>query len=364
MEVGDTVLTTMQVLLCFVLCISSLSPSFAVHLDSFPVPDLGEEFRTLTASDEHVFAATQHYLYRLSTSLTELQRNLLTPSTRLLLLSNASDVLLVCGENCVLVDARNLQLLWPSRQGDLSAILDPATSGQEDVGFDGILRTSSDPNFPELTYAMDSFFDVGSGGAVASRIVRGSIVRGPKDDPVNMPDMFLVTAMQTEQNPSTERRFIHAFSRGGFSYFVFIASLPDGVSVQARIARICDSDTGFRTSEDMSEGNFTSYIELGLFCGDSSGQQTSAAYVPNPNAFGYDALVLSVGVERLSEVRNRLCAFRMPLVDQMMKAKIDECAEGVGVKGLERDGITEPCVQVQVCSKDRCMQCSPHFTHN
>ena len=126
-------------LLCFVLCISSFSPSFAVHLDSFPVPDPGEEFRTLTASDEHVFAATQHYLYRLSTNLTELQRNLFTPHIRLLLLSNASDVLLVCGGDCKLVDARNLRHLWPAAQGDWSAMLDPATNGQDDVGFDGIL---------------------------------------------------------------------------------------------------------------------------------------------------------------------------------------------------------------------------------
>ena len=324
-------------LLCFVLCV--FSSSFAVHLDTFPVMDPGEEFRRLTASssDDVVFAATEHHLYRLSANLTELQRNLLTHTTRLLLLSNTSDALLVCGADCVLVSARNLKRFWPS-PGDASIILDPATNG--DVSWDGILRGSNDPSLYELTYTQDSFFNAENGEAVASRIVRGGIV--------DMQDTFEVLTEQVEQNPNVERRFLYVFSRGGFSYYVFIASGPNDNSIQARVARICDSDTGFRTSEDLFGGNFTSYIELGLLCGDENEQPTSAAYVPYPNAFGYDALVLSVGVERLSEVRNRLCAFRMPRVDEMMRWKIDECAGGVGVRGLERDGVTEPCARIEV----------------
>lgn len=320
---------------------SCLSFSCAVApLDLFAIPDPGEEFSALTVNGDQVFAATEHYLYRLSANLTELQRKLFIPSTRLLLLSNTSDSLLVCGADCVVVSPRNLERLWPSpdSQGEIPEILDPSTN-REDVGFEGVLQTGRDPNGYLLTYAQDRLFDEAAGGAAASQIVRGYILGDSAEDPVAMTDTFQVVAVQREKNLSTERRFIHTFSRNRFSYLVSVVS--DGDSVQAKIVRICDSDTG-------DGGNFTSYIELGLYCGDSSGQPTSAVYVPSPNAFGYDALVLSVGVERLSEVRNRLCAFRLAEIDRKMNTKIDECAGGVGTKGLRRNMQLEPCVIVKV----------------
>ena len=319
---------------------SCLSFSCAVApLDLFAIPDPGEEFSALTANGDQVFAATEHYLYRLSANLTELQRKLFIPSTRLLLLSNTSDSLLVCGADCVLVSPRNLERLWPSpdSQGEIPEILDPSTNG-EDVGFEGVLQTGSNPNGYLLTYAQDRFFDEASGGVAASKIVRGYILGDSAEDPVAMTDTFQVVAVQREQNPAIERRFIHTFSRNRFSYLVSVVS--DGNSVQARVVRICDSDTG-------DGGNFTSYIELGLYCG-ILGQPTSAVDVPSPNAFGYDALVLSVGVELLSEVRNRLCAFRLAEIDRTMNTKIDECAGGVGTKGLRRNMQSEPCVIVKV----------------
>ena len=345
-------------MICCVLLLSCSLPvaSQTVRLDKFAVPDSREEFRAIVvsgpgAASNQVFAATEHYLYRLTTNLTEVQRKLFSPYTRLLVISNTSESLLICGAECDLEHAHYFHLLWPSSDspGEPHTVLTPSTNGR-DVGFVGILREGGEPTRQyELTYAQDDFYgeDAGATGeAVASRIVRGRLVRGMGE---GRPDSFEVLATQIERDPTQVRRFIHTFSRNEFSYYVSVMSFGEN-SVQARIARICDSDIGFRTESHTGHPtNFTSYVEIGLYCGDSSGTPTAATYVASPNAFGHDALVLSVGVERLSEVRNRLCAFSVPLVDEMMGNKVDECAGGVGNIGLKRDGEDlMPCVPVQV----------------
>ena len=340
--------------LCLLLSLLCSAAAQRVNLQSFAIPDPGEEFRAVVVSGsgarDQVFAATEHYLYRLAANLTELQRKLFTPFTRLLVISNSSESLLICGAECVVEHTHFFHTVWPSLipQGEPPTVLDHTSNGKE-VGFVGILKEMSDRDRPyELTYAQDEFFDarVGMAGVdMASRIVRGHLVRGGRQ---GMPDRFEVLATQIERNPLQSRRFIHTFSRDTYSYFLSVMSF-DGDAVQARIVRICDSDTGFRTGQPGEPTNFTSYVELGLYCGDSSGMPTAAAYVPSPNAFGYDALILSIGVERLSEVRNRLCAFSVPLMDGMMDTKIDECAGGVGDIGLKRDpNHLAQCAIVQV----------------
>ena len=87
-------------------------------------------------------------------------------------------------------------------------------------------------------------------------------------------------------------------------------------------------------------GEFDSYVEITLECVSSDGMGTAATFVPTPNNFGFDALVVSVEITRLSEVRNRLCAFNVSRIDEIMAQRVQDCARGIGNKGLEREAQT------------------------
>ena len=324
-----------------------------VDLDVFPVPDAGETFSGAVVSREQVFSATQHYLYRLSSNLMEQERRLFTPFTRLLLVSNNSpsgnDLLLICGHYCFVVRTDDINnQVWPSRfvNEAVPRVLEAFTDGRQ-RGFTGDFRLGDGPGRFELTYAHSDFVSDSRSTEtpVASRIVRGTIFRAVKENAAEKPDRYEVAASQIELDPLQEREFLHTFTRNGFTYFVSVMTFPSGP--QARVVRVCNSDKGPGNGTD---GDFTSYIELSLHCGDASGQPSAATSVPTPNAFGTHTLVLSVGITRLSEIRNRLCAYDVTLIDQMMSEKITECANGVGMSGLKRNIATRmPCVEQQVC---------------
>ena len=325
-----------------------------VDLDVFQVPDAGEMFSSAVVSGQHIFVATQHYLYRLSSNLTEEERRLFTPFTRLLLVSNNSpsgnDLLLICGQFCSVVRADDIyNQVWPSHfiNTAVPRVLNESTEGRQ-RGFTGDFRLGDGPGRFELTYAHSDFVSGlrSSDAPVASRIVRGTLFRAALENAAEMPDKYEVAASQIELDPLQEREFIQTFTRNGFTYFVSVMSFASGP--QARIARVCNSDKGLGNGTD---GDFTSYIELALRCGDATGEPSAATFVPTPNAFLTDTLVLSVGITRLSEVRNRLCAYDVTLIDQMMSEKITECANGVGMSGLKRNIATRmPCVEQQVCT--------------
>ena len=323
-----------------------------VDLDVFPVPDAGDTFSDAVVSGQQVFAATQHYLYRLSSNLTEQERRLFTPFTRLLLVSNNSpsgnDLLLICGQSCFVVHIDDINnQVWPSRFVNEAAprVFDASTGGRQ-RGFTGDFRLGDGPGRFELTYAHSDFVSDSRRAVtpIASKIVRGTIFREAMENSTEIPDRYEVAASQIELDPLQEREFIHTFARNGFTYFVSVMSFASGP--QARVARVCNSDKGPGNGTD---GDFTSYIELALQCRDASGEPSAAAFVPTPNAFGTDTLVLYIGITRLSEVRNRLCAYNVTLIDQMMSEKITECANGVGISGLKRNMATRmPCVEQQV----------------
>lgn len=309
-----------------------------ITVDIFPIPNdaNGEEFQELAVSGQHVFAATERTLYQLSADLTEIERKNVLPFTRLLLASNNSaqddEVLLICGRNCGIVGTNSIRNgIWPVNRDDgVPEVLDESSDGRG-VEITGIMRRGDGPGRFGLTYAQNSFIDttvMGNDEQVASRIIRGIFRRAAREDPIGRSDSFETVASQIEQNPAQDREFIYAFSRNGFEYFVSVMSFES--SVETRIARVCDSDEG-------EGGNFTSYIELALQCSNSNSQPTAATFIPAPNAFDGDTLVVSVSVQRLSEIRNNVCAFDVSVIDEMMADKINECANGIGMLGLVRD---------------------------
>jgi hypothetical protein len=323
-----------------------------VCLDSFFVNE-GEEVRQIAINGPDVLAATDEYLYRLSFDLNELRRRLIVPNvgTRLLLATNSGleqDVVLICGMSCRLVDAQNIRRnIWPAGGPtpglDSRLVLNTSAA----VKFTGVLRRASGQfqRRYELTYAQNDFIDRLRGGeSIASRIVRGNLIRGNRTADGMTPeadDLFQTTASQIELDPFQEREFIHTFTRNGFAYFVSVMAFASGV--QARVARVCDS-----SDEGTGNGEFCSYIELGLQCGDLSGEPTAATFITAPNAFGADAIVLSVRMARLSEVRNRLCAFNLTRIDEMMDGKMRDCANGTGLEGLARNAANQTtCTALQ-----------------
>ena len=320
-----------------------------ISLDSFRAPfDEEGEFQSAVITDgDVVFVASEQSLYRLSPSLEVQIRDRSLPFRFMLSAPPGEDFLLVCGPDCFVIDS-NYRIEWPSldaiNDADVPRVLDASTDGR-DVGFTGTFRRGSGPGRYDLTYAQDG--GERDNSAVASRIVRCTLFRAARENPEERPDRFEIYASQVEKDPKQERQFIHTFTRNGFTYFVSILFLPSGF--QARVIRLCDSDLGPGNGQ---EGDFTSYIELVLQCGDNTGEPTAATYIPSPNAFEADTLVLSVGIMRLSEVRNLLCAFDVSLIDQMMTEKIEECANGVGMTGLRRDngpnGTREQCTHRQV----------------
>ena len=318
-----------------------------VYLDSFFV-DEGEEIRKIAINGADVLVATDEFLYRLSYDLAERQRQLIVPtlSTRLFLATNSGpgqDVVLLCGMSCRLVSAGDIgRRVWPTGSTRPSPLV---LSTSLAARFTGLLRRGVGPGRYELTYAQNDFID-NSRESVASRIVRGNIIRRQRDVPGGKPDRYEMTASQIELDPDQDREFIHAFARNGFAYFVSAMSSPSGV-LQARVARVYGSD-------DTDAGNgtslFCSYIELALQCGDLSGEPTAATFISAPNAFGADAIVLSARMTRLSEVRNRLCAFNLTRIDEMMDEKIFECDNGIGLEGLTRNAAHQtPCTPLRVC---------------
>ena len=311
-----------------------------VSLDSFRVPDDTQKLKILTMNGPHVFATTEKFLFRLKPDLKEKEKRLFTWNTRLLVASESNttppapgeDVVLICGTDCYLMNATDFATtLWSTDSSTQPPRVFDASTEERPITFTGVVhRVENSAQGADrfvLTYTQNYFFDRVGRVSVASRIVRGLMIRRGGTE---RPDRFATVASQIEMDPSQGREFIHVFTRHGFTYFISVMSFPSGL--EARIARVCNSDMG---SENTTE--FTSYIELALHCGDDSGEPTAATFIRAPNAFDADAIVLSVRNTRLSEVRNGLCAFNLTRINELMAQKIDNCANGKGMIGLSRN---------------------------
>ena len=164
-----------------------------------------------------------------------------------------------------------------------------------------------------------------------SRIQRGNLtgVNGGSQS-------FVVSARQSELDRFRSREFLFVFEREGFSYYInrVIVALNGGETrEEIRVVRLCNNDT----SNDMI---FTSYFEIKLKCIAMGVTEqpvpTAATFLPSPNPFGVDSIVISVVDSSDSE--NDVCVYSLPEIHSLMTAKYEECRVGNGMAGLERDG--------------------------
>ena len=328
--------------LAFVVLGSVLTlPGRVITLRSFAQPTDDEDFRILAVSDSSraVLAATDTNLYRLSPELEQEEVMSFASNTRLLVVPSSSNgafagTVLRCGATCQLLNATDFTDVKWSTEGLIGT--EVLTT---DIFSDGVVtqsigvleeRMEGGMSLPSLTSAQNDYIDgIGtSSAAVPSRIARGSLIG--VGQPQEQYD-YSQLANQTESDPMQGRQFVHTFSHDGFTYFVSTMSFPDALLLETRVARVCNNDMG---SEN---GEFNSYVEITLECVNGDGIGTAATFVPTPNNFGFDAIVLSVEITRLSEVRNRLCAFNVSRINEMMAQRVQDCARGIGSKGLERD---------------------------
>ena len=258
-----------------------------IALDSFSTLDGSQKFRIIAVSDSYILAATELCLFRLTPDLQQEEHRIFAATSRLLVASNLQppsslapsrtfeDAVLLCCKVCILLNATQFtNTLWSSSiltpDGGIAAVDGGVTKAI------GVLQVMEESGTAQLvlTYAQNDYIDGirTATSSVASRIVRGVII-GAGTETQNV---FSTVASQIEQDSLQGREFLHTFTRNGFAYFVSVITLASGL--QARVSRVCDSDMG---SEN---GNFSSYIELELQCGDSNGAPTSATFVPLPNA--------------------------------------------------------------------------------
>ena len=163
-----------------------------------------------------------------------------------------------------------------------------------------------------------------------SRIQRGGLVGVDGGS-----QSFVGNARQSELDRFRSREFLFVFEREGFSYYINRVTVANGGEnrEEIRVVRLCNNDT----SNDMV---FTSYFEIKLKCIASGVTEqplpTAATFLPSPNPFGVDSIIISVVDSSDSE--NDVCVYSLPEIHSLMTAKYEECRIGNGMAGLERDG--------------------------
>ena len=304
----------------------------AVELDYFSPDNDDGEFQFLAVGESFVLVATDFTLYRLSLDLEDAVTRSFPSTTRLLALPSASGsasnydgTAIRCGAGCTLLNVTDSAVVNIQMSG--RAVLPTDSPGDDRVSSAiGTLMEGRGNGMPNviLTYALNNFVDrLGSSVTqTPSQIMRVSF-------PLTV-NSFSELGAQIESNPLQERAFLHTFSRNGFTYFVSVMIFPSGQ--QTRISRVPNMSPELQP-----------YIELELVCRHNGrGFITAATFLPSPNAFGFDAVVVSSSMTQLSEVRVFFCAFNLGVIDDMIRGMVNDCANGIGVIGLARES-QSPC---------------------
>ena len=281
----------------------------------------GETLRNvLLTSSGSLILGSNLTLRRLNGDLEVLQRTDDLPSDQVNRLLSGdpggtySDSFMSCTRTqCELLDVDDIE----SRRWAAAVLLDGTFNAH------GLFVTGPD-GFSVFTAAMRNEQQV-------SRIQRGNLTGVNGDS-----QSFVGYARQSELDRFRSRAFLFVFEREGFSYYIHhIFNVFNGGEnrEEIRVVRLCNNDT----SNDMI---FTSYFEIKLKCiamgVTEQPSPTAATFIPFPNSFGVDSIIISVVDSFDSE--NDVCVYSLPEIHSLMTAKYDECRSGTGMAGLERDG--------------------------
>ena len=167
-----------------------------------------------------------------------------------------------------------------------------------------------------------------------------SIRRGNLNN-VDIPgsSVFNRFATQAENDRFRAREFLAGFTDQSFIYF--IVRIEINQVDEMRVVRFCKDDLGSR--EVMSQ--FVSHFELvGERTGSSSSSTnipTAAAYVGANSAFGTATLLVTFMGD--GETIQRMCAYNISTINDLMTQKFRDCLDGRGVSGFARDGVPLQC---------------------
>ena len=107
---------------------------------------------------------------------------------------------------------------------------------------------------------------------------------------------------------------------------------------QMRVVRFCKDDPG-------SLEQFVSHFELVGECSGLSSSTTNiptaAAYVEANSAFGAATLLVTFMGD--GETIQRMCAYNISTINNLMMQKFSDCLDGMGVSGFARDGVPMQC---------------------
>ena len=109
--------------------------------------------------------------------------------------------------------------------------------------------------------------------------------------------------------------------------------------------RFCKDDPGTR---EQFAPQFVSHFELVGECSGSSSSTTNiptaATYVGANSAFGTATLLVTFMGD--GETIQRICAYNISTINDLMTQKFSDCLDGIGVSGFARDEVPQPCPAV------------------
>ena len=141
-------------------------------------------------------------------------------------------------------------------------------------------------------------------------------------------------ATQDEPDRFTPRGFLAAFTNQNFTYFVVWIEVNQ--ADQMRVVRFCRDDPGDSGSRPPQ---FVSHFELVGECSGLSSSTTNiptaATYVGANSTFGTATLLVTFMGD--VEIDQRMCAYNIDTINNLMTQKFSSCLDGVGVSGFARE---------------------------
>ena len=109
-----------------------------------------------------------------------------------------------------------------------------------------------------------------------------------------------------------------------------------------RVVRFCKDDPG---SREQLVPRFVSHFELVGECSGSASSTTNiptaATYVEANSAFGTATLLVTFMGD--GETIQRMCAYNISTINDLMTQKFRDCLNGRGMSGFARDGVPLQC---------------------
>ena len=281
---------------------------------------LGEAFRNIILGDSYVLIGSSNSLYRLNPGSLSLEDRRQLGSVNRLLVTDPGGTyngsVLECEEEqCALMPINNLtDIRWQVSDG----LVRRGTENVIGIFAPGANGTSS------LTF-----------GEQQSTTLQSSIRKGNLNN-VDIPgsSVFNRFAAQNELSMFLPREFLATFTDEIFIYLVVRIGIDNSVGIQAdqmRVVRFCKDDPGSREQ-------FVSHFELVGECSGLSSSTTNtptaATYVGANSTFGTATLLVTFMGD--GETTQRMCAYNISTINNLIMQKFSDCLDGRGVSGFAR----------------------------